>query len=144
MQLAHLMIDAAAAESGAWRPAVGLPGVEFRLRGTDNLDWRRLNAKLMAALPREKQLAPSLDPADEDAITAELLARTVLLDWRGFVRADGSPEPYDAERAFAMLADPAFRRFRNSVLSTARILANETLAEREAAAKNSATGSPGT
>ena len=137
------MIDAEAAESGAWRPAVGLPGVELRLRGTDNLDWRRLNAKLIAQLPREKQLAPALDPEDEDAITGQLLHRTVLLDWRGFTTAAGAPDPYDPARALALLTDPAYRRFRNSVLATARILASETVAEREAAAKNSATGSPG-
>ena len=140
MQLSHLVIDAAAAEGGAWRPAVGLPGVEFRVRGVANLDWRRLKAKL----PREKQLAPTLDPEDEDAITGQLLHRTVLLDWRGFTAADGAPDPYDAGRALDMLTAPAFRRFRNAVLATARILANETVAEREAAAKNSATGSPGT
>ena len=136
MQLTHLMIDAAAVEAGAWRPAVGLPGVEFRVRGVDNLDWRRLNAKLMAELPREKQLAPTLDPEDEDLITGQLLHRTVLLDWRGFTTAEGAPDPYDSARALAMLTDPAFRRFRYSVLATARILANETVAEREAAAKN--------
>jgi hypothetical protein len=54
MKLTHLMIDAAAAEGGAWRPAVGLLGIEFRVRGVDNLDWRRLNAKLMAELNRRK------------------------------------------------------------------------------------------
>ena len=136
MRLNDLKIDHAAIEQGQWRPAVGLPGIEFKVRGADNLDWRRLNAKLLSELPREKQLAPTLDPADEDVITGMLLHNTVLLDWRGFKNDAGAPEPYDAAAAERMLTDPNFKRFRNSVLATARIFANETTAEREGSAKN--------
>lgn len=136
MRIDDLKIDHTLVEQGQWRPAVGLPGVEFKVRGADNHDWRRLNAKLMAELPREKQLAPTLDPADEDWITGMLLHNTVLLDWRGFKTEVGEAEPYDPAKAERLLTDPNFKRFRNSVLATARIFANETVAEREAAAKN--------
>lgn len=136
MRLDDLRIDHALIEQGQWRPAVGLPGIEFKVRGADNHDWRRLNAKLIAELPREKQLAASLDPADEDWINGKLLAETVLLDWRGFTSESGEPEPYDAAKAERLLTDPNFKRLRNSVLATSRIFANETIAEREGAAKN--------
>lgn len=136
MRFEDLRIDSDLVEGGQWRPAAGLPGMEFKVRGADNLDWRRLNGKLIAELPREKQLAASLDPEDEDRINGVLLAETVLLDWRGFVDENKAAVPYDRERALDMLTHPDFRRFRNSVLTTARIFANETIAERERSAKN--------
>ena len=130
MRLDDLAVDHEAIEQGTWRPAVGLPGVEFKLRGAENLAWRRLQSKLMADLPREKQLAASLDPEDDDAIMSKLLARACLLDWRGI------DDPISATDIEATLADPKMKRLRSSVLLTARILANETAAERALAAKN--------
>ena len=136
MRFDDLAVDHEAIEAGTWRPAAGLPGCRFKLRGADNLDWRRLAAKLQTELPREKQLAATLDPVDDDAMMAQLLLKACLQDWDGFEGADGKPEPFTAERAAEIVTDPKFKRVRSSILATARILANETIAEREAAAKN--------
>ena len=135
MKISEFEIDATAIEAGAWRDAIGRPGLRFKLRGADNIDWRRMQAKLVADLPREKQLSAASDPADDDKITAKLLLETCLLDWEG-LEDDNGPIAYSKELATKLLTEPAFRPFRNSVLATARVLANETIAEREASAKN--------
>jgi hypothetical protein len=135
VKLTDFQIDASAIEGGTWRDAIGRPGLKFRLRGADNLDWRRLQAKLISEMPREKQFAVATDPADDDAITGRLLVDACLLDWEGLEDETGAI-PFSKELASKLLTDPAFRPFRASVLATARVLANETVSEREAAAKN--------
>jgi hypothetical protein len=135
VKLTDFQIDATAIEGGTWRDAIGRPGLKFKLRGADNLDWRRLQAKLVSELPREKQFATATDPADDDAITGRLLLDACILDWEG-LEDDVGPIAFTKDLATTLLTDPAFRPFRNSLLATARVLANETVSEREAAAKN--------
>ena len=150
MKLSAIELDAAGIENGTWRNAVGLPGIKFKLRGSDNLDWRRLNLKLSASLPAAATFG-DVDPADDDRITGELLFSACLLDWSGLDTDEAAPASvaagdtsesslmplaYTKELAKTLLTDPKYRRFRNSVLRTAQLLSVETKAERDAAAKN--------
>lgn len=136
MKLSQIEIDAVAIESGAWRPALGLKGVEFKLRGAGNSDWERLNDQLRRDLPPAAKFAEVLPKADAERITAELLLGACLQDWRGLEQEDGAPIPFDADLARKLLTDAGFRKFRQSVLETAFKLSEETIAERDAAAKN--------
>lgn len=136
MKLSQIQIDSAAIEQGAWRPAVGLTGVEFRVRGIGNADYEALADKLRRHLPPAAKFAEKL-PADEAArMTVELLVDACLLDWRGLEDEAGEPLPYSADKARALLSDPDFRKLRDSVFATAARLAEETVAEREAASGN--------
>jgi hypothetical protein len=135
MRLSELEVDAEAIEKGAERDAVGLPGVKLVLRGVDNYDWRRLQAKLIAEIPREKRLV-RIDPEDDDRITGQLLLQASVIGWSGIQDKDGAEMPFSVEAATIALTDPRYKRFRQSALATAQLLAEETLADREAAAKN--------
>ena len=135
MRFDQFAVDADAIENGAERDAVGLPGVKLKLRGAENYDWRRLQAKLIAEIPREKRLV-RIDPEDDDRITGQLLLQASLLGWSGIQDKDGAEMPFTVEAATVALTDPRYKRFRQSALATAQLLAEETEADRAAAAKN--------
>lgn len=48
LRIDDLKTDHARLEYRHWRAAASLPGIEYKVCGTDNLDRRRLNAQLIA------------------------------------------------------------------------------------------------
>lgn len=136
MKLSQIQIDSAAIEQGAWRDAVGLPGVRFRLRGAGNSDWEALQEKLHRDLPPAVKFADRIPAENARAITTELLVGACLLDWAGIENDDGSAMLFSAAQARELLDDPDFRKLRDSIFATAAKLAEETVADRDAAAKN--------
>ena len=86
--------------------------------------------------------AGALSDAVAEQIMTDTLAETVLVGWEGFTR-DGAEQPYSAEAARALLADPAFKNFRDFVVEMAGEL--ETFKRRadQDSEKNSATSSAG-
>lgn len=135
MDITEFEIDVDAIELGAWRPAVGLKGVEFHLRGANNSDWDVLHDKLKRELTPAEKFAEVLPKEAAERITCELLLGACLLDWRG-VTDKGADVPFSKETARKFLSERRFRKFRMSVLETAAKFADETVAERDAAAKN--------
>lgn len=136
MKLSQIQIDSKAIEGGAWRDAVGLPGVRFHLRGAGNSDWEALQAKLHAELPPAAKFADRIPAENAQAITTELLVGACLLDWEGIEDDVGAALPFAPAKARELLGDPDFRKLRDSVFATAARLSDETIAERDAAAKN--------
>lgn len=136
MKLSQIQIDSKAVEGGAWRDAVGLPGVRFRLRGAGNSEWEALQLKLRAQLPLTARLADQIPAEHARAITTELLVGACLLDWEGIEDQAGAAVPFSADKARELIGDPDFRKLRDSIFATAAKLAEETVAERDAAAKN--------
>lgn len=136
MKLSQIQIDSKAVEGGAWRDAVGLPGVRFSVRGAGNSDWEALQAQLHAELPPEVKFAERIPAQHAQRITTELLVRACLLDWDGITDDAGAALPCSADKARELLSDPDFRKLRDSIFATAAKLAEETVAERDAAAKN--------
>lgn len=143
MRISEFETDHDSIENGTWRDAVGLPGVKLQVRGIGNVAYRRLQAKLAA----DRTGGAALDPIEDDRLMGRLLHETVLLGWKGITEeapaasgSDAGPTerevPFTPERARELLTEPRFKRFQGCVYATATILANETKAEREAAAKN--------
>lgn len=136
MKLSALKVSSAAIEAGRWVEAPGLPGVQLRVRGLGNADYRRLQAKLIEQVPRNKRFGGRLDPDEQDKIVGKLLAEAVLLDWRGLDGDDDQPLAYGKDEAERLMLDPDYRLFRDAVMAAAAMVGEEDGAAAEDDAKN--------
>lgn len=138
MKLSSLKVDPAAIEGGEWIGNIPEMGdLEVCVRGLNNAKYRRLQSKLIDAVPRQKRPGGRVDPDEQDRITATCLNATVLLDWRGLEGEDGQPLPYSQDLAAELLSKPEFRRFREGVIWAAAQVGEERAASDEDDAGNS-------
>ncbi|MDP4024461.1 hypothetical protein Q8W71_17690 [Methylobacterium sp. NEAU 140] len=123
MKLSALKVDADKIEAGEWVGDIPEMGdLRLRVRGLQNAGYRRLQSRLIDAVPRSKKQGGRVDPDELDRITSTCLASTVLLDWAGLEDEGGAPLPYSKETATEFLTNPAFRRFRDAVLYAATVV----------------------
>lgn len=140
MKLSDIRLDVAIIEAGDWEdvPAElfpGMDGVRFKVRGTGNADYRRLQGKLLRGIAAKK-LAPDKEQLAAEQIGGELLAKTVLLDWSGIEDEGGAALAYSPDIAAQFLADPEMRIFRDAVAHCGNLVANRKKAARSDAEKN--------
>lgn len=144
MKITELAVDADRAENGAWVDDIPeVQGLRLKVRGSNNADWRRLQARLMDAVPRKKRIGGRLDPDEQDSIISRCLINCCLLDWQGLENDDGSELPYSKQMAEKLLTDPQYRRFRDSVIWAASVVADNTETDKEEIAGNLLTLSAG-
>ncbi|WP_232629163.1 hypothetical protein [Methylobacterium sp. Leaf118] len=140
MKLSSLKVDASAIEEGQWVGNIPEMGdLEVRVRGLNNARYRRLQTKLIDAVPRAKRQGGRMDPDEQDRITATCLNATVLLDWRGLEGEDGQPLPYSKDLASTLLSEAEFRRFREGVIWAASQVGEEQAEAERADEGNSPT-----
>jgi hypothetical protein len=124
MKISELAVDADRQENGAWVDNIPeLEGLRLKVRGSNNLDWRKLQNKLLDAVPRKKRIG-RLDLEEAEGIQTKCLLNCCLIDWEGLEDEQGKPIPYDKEMAKKLLTDPEFRRFRDGVVWAANIVAD--------------------
>jgi hypothetical protein len=137
MKLSELTVDVDRGEKGAWVDNIPeLEGLRLKVRSNNNADWRKLQARLMDAMPRKKRLGGRLDPDEQDRVISTCLLNTCLLDWEGLENGTGEPLPYSKELARKLLFEPEYRRFRDAVIWAAAIVAEEQAEEEEDAKGN--------
>lgn len=137
MKLNDLTIDTVKLEQGDWVDNIPeLPGLRLKVRGANNKDWRRLQTRLVDAVPRKKRVNNRLGPAEQDRITAILLRDTGLLDWDGLEDDDDKPIAYSKEKAEQLLTAPEYVRFREGALWACNMVAERDRSEVEADAGN--------
>jgi hypothetical protein len=137
MKMKDVAVDSARAETGDWVDDIqDMEGLRLKVRGANNKDWRRLQMKLIAKVPRKRRMSGNLDPEDADNITNQCLLDTCLLDWEGLDGDDGQPLPFSRETAKKLLTDPDYRRFRDAVSWAANKIAEEGAADHEDDAGN--------
>jgi hypothetical protein len=116
-------IDVQKREEGDWVTDIPDWGdLRLKVRGINNADWRRLQAKLIEAVPRQKRLRGMIDPEEQDRINRTCLLNTCLLDWAN-LSDNGSAVPYSKETARALLFDPECEPFQDAVTFAARVVA---------------------
>lgn len=126
MKISDVKIDATKFEHGAWVDNIPEMGnLRLKVRGINNASWRRLQATMIAAVPRAKKIGGRIDPEEQDRITATCLRKACLLDWENLENDDGAPIPYSDEVAGKLLTDPATQRFRDAVSWAANTVADE-------------------
>lgn len=124
MKLSSLKINADAVEQGAWIDNIPeLGGIRLKVRGNGNADFRRMQSKLIEAVPRGQRQRGMIDPDVQDTITARCLAHTVLLDWQGLTDDNDVPIPFTKEKALEFLLDPTLRPFRDGLAYASTIVA---------------------
>lgn len=136
MKLSALKTDVAKLEAGQWVGDIPeMQGLELRVRGLGNTDYRRLYEKKASAIPRAQKIR-GIQTADHERIVSECLHEAVLLDWRGLTDETDAPISYDADLAKTLVADPEYAKFRAAVIWAANIVSEEASETVEADAKN--------
>lgn len=135
MKLASLKIDSARIERGDWVGQIpGMGDLELKVRGFGNSDYQRIIAREQQVIGRDKRINGRIDPVTLDGI----MAKTILLDWRGLTGADDQPEPYTKELATKLLTDPDFRPFQEAVSWAANVVQDARAKRTKEAVGNSA------
>lgn len=131
MKLSQIKINPAAEENGRWMDANGLYGVAVKVRGLNNSAARAARTKIQEGFARKK-----MSDAEADRAQVELIADTILIDWRGVENDDGTALICDREAKIAILSNPEMRLFREAVLLAASLVGEDELAAKEQDAKN--------
>jgi hypothetical protein len=140
MKLSSLKVDPMLTERGDWVGNIpNLPGIRIKARGTNNTDYRKMEAQLVREIPKADRLE-GVSPQDQDRIAGTLLLKTVVLDVEGLTEDDGTtPIKYTAELGAALLLDPQYREFQAGAAYAGGIVAQRATAATEEDAKNSPT-----
>ena len=141
MDLNRFKADTALEDDGVCITVDAASGCRLKIARIGNRRYREAMARRLKPYRRALRAGTLEDPVTE-RITAEVLAETVLLDWRGLERG-GSAVAYSREAAAAILSDPAYKDFRDLVVELASD--QEAYRERdlEDAEKNFGTSSAG-
>jgi hypothetical protein len=136
VKISDIAVDPALIEQGDWVDNIpDMPGVRIKARGTNNADYRQLEAKLVRQIPRA-QRNEGVAPEDQDRIAGRLLLETVVLDVEGLEDDEGKPIKYSRALGEQLLLDPAFRTFQAAAAYAGGVIAGRRKAEEEADAKN--------
>ena len=137
MKMSELSVDVDRQENGAWVDDIPeMEGLRLKVRGSNNADWRRLQARLVDAVPRKKRMGGRLDPDEQDRIMSSCLLNCCLLDWDGLEDSDNKPIPYSKDMAKQLLTEPQYRRFRDGVVWAASVVAENAALDQEEIAGN--------
>lgn len=137
MKMKDMAVDTDRVENGAWVDDIPeMEGLKLKVRGSNNVDWRRLQARLVDAVPRKKRPGGRLDPDEQDRVIALCLLNTCLLDWDGLEDDDGKALPYSKQMANTLLTEPQYRRFRDGVIWAAGVVAESDKVNKEEASGN--------
>ena len=124
MKMNEMTIDPDRLENGAWVDDIPeMEGLRLKVRGSQNSDWRRLQAKLLEAVPRKRRIGGRVDQDDMERIITSCLLNACLLDWDGLEGDDGQPISFSKPMAEKLLKEPEYRRFRDGVVYAASIVA---------------------
>ena len=127
MKLSDIKRDVVAAEAGMWVGNIpGMIDLALKVRGRDNADWRRLEANLVAAVPRSGRTNGRISPDEVDRITTTLLCDACLLDWRNLYDDEGRPIALSKDTAREYLFASEFKALRDAVLWAATAVADGT------------------
>lgn len=128
MKLSDLASDPVATEQGEWVDTIPEMGdLRLKVRGVGNADWRRIQTKLIDAVPRSKRAGARIDPEEIDRITTVCLHQACLLDWQNLSGDDGKPLPYSRDLALELLSKPEYRKFREAVVWAATVVGEQII-----------------
>ena len=97
----------------------------------NNSAARAARTKIQEGFARKK-----MSDAEAERAQVELIADTILIDWRGVENDDGTALICDREAKIAIMSNPEMRLFREAVLLAASLVGEDELAAKEQDAKN--------
>lgn len=101
----HFDVDEIAEVQGVWMPIQ--PGLDCLIARHENDDYREAVPKIVEPYTEQMDMGMELSPELRDEMTADVMARTILLDWRGKL-VEGVPYTPEAGKQ-ALLDLKAFR-----------------------------------
>ena len=110
-------------------------GIRIKARGTNNSDYRALEANLVREIPRAERIE-GVSPKEQDRIAGQLLLETVVLDVEGLEDDDNKPLAYTRELGAQLLLDPEFRVFQAGAAYAGLIVAQRRKADEKLDTKN--------
>lgn len=144
MKMSDMAVDPDRQENGAWVDDIPeMEGLRLKVRGSNNADWRRLQSRLIEAVPRKKRLGGRLDPDEQDKIMSSCLLNCCLLDWDGLEDDDNKPLPFSKAMAQKLITEPQYRRFRDGVVWASSIVAENLAVDQDDTSGNLLTLSAG-
>lgn len=137
MKLSDIKRDVVAIEQGEWVGDIPEMGtLRLKVRGAYNADWKRIQLKLMDAVPRQKRAGGRIDQDELDRIISICLQSACLLDWDGVQDENGAPLPFSKDLARDLLTDAQWQDFRSAVMWAASQVGSAQAAIVEADTKN--------
>jgi hypothetical protein len=124
MKLSAMKVDSVIIEQGGWVDNIpNLPGIRIKARGTNNSDYRILEARLVREIPLGERVE-GVSPTEQDRIAGRLLLETVVLDVEGLTEDDGkTPLKYTREIGEQLLLDPDYRTFQAGAAHAGAVIA---------------------
>lgn len=116
-------------EKGAWvenMPNLTGLGIKVRVRGFANTDHRKLMGELYADVSDEDRKNPESEKGRQN----ELIARTLLLDWKGL-----EDFPYNEKNVKLALTDPSLSILREGIDFASKTVAQSGVEKLEADVK---------
>lgn len=102
------------------------PGIKVSVRASDHPEYQ--NALTVGF---ERKRRATKDPTVRNEIVYRAIAKHLLFGWEGVTDDDEKPLEFDRELVVGWAKDRAYRRFFESVLAAASLLASEVIEERE-------------
>lgn len=137
MKLSAMKSDSVLAEAGDWVENIpDLPGIRIKARGTNNVDYRVLEGRLVREIPRAERIE-GISPADQDRIAGTLLLETIVLDVDGLTEDDDeTPIKYTKQLGGQLLLDPDFKVFQAGCAYAGSVVAQRRKAAADTDVKN--------
>jgi hypothetical protein len=124
MKLNSLKADLQREEEGDWIEITDLPGVSLKVRSITSKAYSMALSTLTQKLSRRYGQRP-IPPEESLKENGKLLARHILLDWKGIDDDDGkTPMPFSPALAEEVLSNPEFRKLANAVVWAANRVAD--------------------
>ncbi|MCU0731648.1 MAG: hypothetical protein MUE84_08675 [Hyphomonas sp.] len=132
VKLSSLKADLSRENDGDWIAANEIgEGVQFKVRGLSYEPYTQAQDRLRARFLR-KYPDGDIPVAESEPAAGELLAKHILLDWKGF------DVPYSEDTAMDALTDVSQRLLRNAVILCASRVMRANIEFVETEGKNSA------
>lgn len=142
MDLTRFKADPVLEDEGVWTSVDAGTEASIKIARIGNRRYREAMTRRLKPYRRALRNG-TLDEKVTEKITAEVLAETILLDWKGLTQ-DGVPLTYSPDAAKDLLCDNRFKDFRDLVVELAGDLELYRQQDIEDAEKNfepSSTGS---
>jgi len=111
--------DLTKANEGVWFDSSMIPGLKMKIAKTGNHQYEKLLRNLYKPYRRTLQKGKEVDNTITDKIMAEVIAKTIVLDWKGMPGSDGESVAFSVDECRELLLDPELRDFKEEILEFA-------------------------
>jgi len=127
--------DQTKVNEGVWFDSSMIPGLSMKIAKVGNTEYEKLLRKLYKPYRKTLQKGKDLDTSITDNIMAEVIANTIVLDWKGMPGEEGDV-PFSVEECMNLVLDPELREFKEEILEFADDSARYELEMDEETEKN--------